>query len=169
MAAPRPAVALLELLDQQYYVRQPVPAAERAHPHGGTRHRQDRTRESGLWTQSLRQVGTPPPGSRWVVVADRGTDIYEHLVACQQRKLGFVVRASQDRGLVGTSQTVFMVAQTLPIRTRPDRATRHATLHVSFSSPLALRAPQRPGISPQKGQLVAAGVVRVWEEGDDLK
>lgn len=175
--APRPAVALLGLLDQQYYVRQPVPEAERAHPHGGSRPRQSRVRESSLWLQSLRHVGSPPPDSQWVVVADRGADIYEHLLACQQRGLGYVVRACQDRGLVGTTQTVFTLARALPsagqfslaIRTRPDRAARQATLQVSFSPSLALRAPQRPGISPRKGQPVAVSVVRVWEEGSTLE
>ncbi|WP_262510239.1 IS4 family transposase [Hymenobacter sediminis] len=177
LSAPRPAVALLGLLDQQYYVRQPVPAAERAHPHGGSRPRQGRPRESGLWTQSLRHVGTPPPGSRWVVVADRGADIYEHLLTCQQHGLGFVVRACQDRGLVSTHQSVFTVARSqpsagqfrLPIRSRPDRPTRRVTLQVSFSPLLALRAPQRPGASTGKGQPVAVSVVRVWEADSDLE
>jgi hypothetical protein len=163
LAAPRPAVALLGLLDQPYYVRRPVPEAERTPPHGGTRPRQGRVRESGRWTQRLRHVSTPPPGSRWLVVADRGADMYEHLLACQQRGLGFVVRAAQARNVVGTSQTVCTVARAK--RSRPDRAARHATLHVSFRPPLALRAPQRPGVSPQKGQPVTASVVRVWEEG----
>lgn len=175
--APRPAVALLGLLDQQYYVRQPAPEAERTHPHGGSRPRQGRARESNLWLQSLRQVGSPPRDSHWVVVADRGADIYEHLLACQQRGLGFVIRACQDRALVGTTQTLFAWARALPsagtftldIRTRPTQAARQATLQVSFQAPLLLRAPQRPGISPKKGQTIAASVVRVWEEGGALE
>ncbi|RZJ94345.1 MAG: hypothetical protein EOO60_03265 [Hymenobacter sp.] len=141
--APRPAVALLGLLDQQYYVRQPAPEAELTHPHGGSRPRQGRARESSLW----------------VVVADRGADRYEHLLACQQRGLGFVIRACQDRALVGTTQKLFTWARALPsagsftldIRTRPTQAARQATLQVSFQAPLLLRAPQRPGISPKKG------------------
>lgn len=88
-AAKRPALPLLGLLDQQYHVRQPVPEAEKAHPHGGSRPRQGRARESALWAQSLRAVGRPPAGTRWVVVADRGADIYEHLQQCQAQGLGF--------------------------------------------------------------------------------
>jgi hypothetical protein len=106
--APRPAVALLGLLDQQYCVRHPVPEAERAHPHGGSRPCQSRIRESSLWLQSLRHVGSPPPDSHWIVVADRGADIYDHLLACQQRGLGFVVRACQDRGLVGYPNSLYL-------------------------------------------------------------
>ena len=48
-AAKRPALPLLGLLDQPYHVRQPVPEAEKAHPHGGSRPRQGRVRESALW------------------------------------------------------------------------------------------------------------------------
>ncbi|WP_165768319.1 hypothetical protein [Hymenobacter amundsenii] len=49
-------------------------------------------RESALWDQSLRAVGGgAPAGTRWVVVADRGADIYEHLQQCQAQGLGFVV------------------------------------------------------------------------------
>lgn len=177
LSAPRPAVALLGLLDQQYYVRQPVPEAERAHPHGGSWPRQGRPRESALWTQSLRHVGIPPAASRWVVVADRGADIYEHLLTCQQRGLGFVVRACQNRGLLGTSQPLFAAARSqvgagqfvLPLRTRSARPARPVTLQVSFSPPLALRAPQRPGASTGKGQSVTVSVVRVWEEGGSLE
>jgi hypothetical protein len=158
-------------------VRQPVPEAERTHPHGGSRPRQGRARESSLWLQSLRQVGSPSPDSHWVVVADWGADIYEHLLACQQRGLGFVIRACQDRGLVGTTKTLFAWVRALPsagtfklaIRTRPSQAARQATLQVSFQSSLLLGAPQRPGTSPKKGQAVAASVVRVWEEGGTLE
>ena len=99
-AAKRPALPLLSLLDQQFHVRQPAPEAKKAHPHGGSLPRQGRERESALWASSLRAVGNPPAGTRWVVVADRGADIYEHLQQCQAQGLGFVVRAAQDRALV---------------------------------------------------------------------
>ena len=176
-AAKRPALPLLGLLDQQYQVRQPVPEAEKAHPNGGSRLRQGRVRESALWGQSLRAVGSPPPGARWVVVADRGADIYEHLQQCQAQGLGFVVRAAQNRALVaGAAKTpvgrLFEFARTQPsagtfslaLRGRPRQPARDVVLQVSFSAPLALRAPQRPGGATGKGEPVPASVVRVWEE-----
>lgn len=155
--AKRPALPLLGLLDQQFYVRQPVPAAEKAHPHGGSRPRQGRPRESALWAQRLRAVGRPLAGTRWVVVADRGADIYEHLQQCQAQGVGFVVRAAQDRALVvGPAKTpagrLFELARAQPsagtfplaLRGRPRQPAREVVLHVSFSAPLAIRAPQRP-------------------------
>ena len=176
-AAKRPALPLLGLLDQQYHVRQPVPEAEKAHPHGGSRPRQGRVRESALWAQSLRAVGCPPAGTRWVVVADRGADIYEHLQQCQAQGLGFVVRAAQNRALVaGTAKTpagrLFELARAQPsagtfslaLRGRPRQPARAVVLQVSFSPALALRAPQRPGGATGKGAPVPASMVRVWEE-----
>ena len=176
-AAKRPALPLLGLLDQQFHVRQPVPEAEKDHPHGGSRLRQGRARESALWSHSLRNVGSPPTGTRWVVVADRGADIYEHLQQCHAQGLGFVVRAAQDRALVaGPAKTpagrLFELARAQPsvgtfalaLRGRPQQPARELVLQVSFSPPLALRAPQRPGGATGKGEPVPGSVVRVWEE-----
>ena len=176
-AAKRPALPLLGLLDQQFHVRQPVPAAEKAHPHGGSRSRQGRVRESALWAQSLRAVGCRPAGTRWVVVADRGADIYEHLQQCQAQGLGFVVRAAQNRALVaGADKTaagrLFEQARAQPsagtfalaLRGRPRQPAREVVLQVSFSPALALRAPQRPGGTTGQGAPVPGGLVRVWEE-----
>lgn len=175
--AKRPALPLLGLLDQQFHVRQPVPEAEKAAPHGQSRLRQGRPRESALWAQSLRAVGSPPAGTRWVVVADRGADIYEHLQQCQAQGLGFVVRAAQDRALVaGPAKTpagrLFELARaqpsagtfTLALRGRPRQPAREVELQVSFSPSFALRAPQRPGGATGKGEPVPGSVVRVWEE-----
>ena len=177
-AAKRPALPLLGLLDQQFHVRQPVPEAEKAHPHGGSRPRQGRVRESALWAQSLRAVGSPPPGTRWVVVADRGADIYEHLQQCQAQGLGFVVRAAQNRALVVGADKLpagrlFELARAQPragtfllsLRGRPRQPARDVVLQVSFSPALGLRAPQRPGGATGKGAPIPGSVVRVWEEG----
>lgn len=176
----RPPLTLLGLLDQQFHVRQPAPAAEKAAPHGQARLRQARPRESALWTQSLRAVGHPPPATRWVVVADRGADIYEHLLQCHTQGLGFVVRAAQDRALVsGPDKTpagrLFEVARTAPsqgslaltLRGRPGQPAREVALQLSWSEALALRAPQRPGGATGKGEPVAGSVVRVWEARTD--
>ena len=171
-AAKRPALPLLGLFDQQFHVRQPVPAAEKARPYGGSRPRQGRVRESALWAQSLRAVGCPPAGTRWVVVADCGADIYEHLRQCQARGLGFVVRAAQNRALAaGADKTpagrLFERARAQPragqfplsLRGRPRQPAREVALQVSFTPALALRAPQRPGGATGKGAPVPGGTV----------
>ena len=177
-ATKRPALALLGLCDQQFHVRQPVPAAEKASPGSASRLRQQRGTplESALWTHSLRALGTAPPQARWVVVADRGADVYEHLQQCHQQGLGFVVRAAQDRVLVKaatdqSTERLFATARAvassgefvLSLRGRPQQPARDVVLHVSYTPLLALRAPQRPGGAPGKGAPVPCAVVRVWE------
>jgi hypothetical protein len=111
------------------------------------------------------------------VVADRGADIYEHLQQCQAQGLGFVVRAAQDRALVAGAEKapagrLFERARAQPsagtfalaLHGRPRQPTREVVLQVSFTPPLALRAPQRPGGATGKGEPVPGSVVRVWEE-----
>jgi len=175
--AKRPALPLRGLLDQPFPVRQPVPEAEKSHPHGGSRPRQGRPRESALWRQSLREVGAPPAGTRWVVVADRGADIYEHLPQCPAQGLGFVVRAAQNRARVAgpdkaPAGCLFAVARAqasagtfaLALRGRPGQPARAVVRHLSACAGLALRAPQRPGGATGKGAPVPCSVVRVWEQ-----
>ena len=157
-AAKRPALPLLGLLDQQFHVRQPVPAAEKAAPHGQSRLRQGRPRESALWAQSLRAVGCPPAGTRWVVLADRGADIYEHLQQCHAQGLGFVVRAAQGRALVAgpakaPAGRLFGLARAQPsagtfplvLRGRPRQPAREVVLQVSFRPS---RSPPGPRSGP---------------------
>lgn len=50
------------------------------------------------------------------------------------------------------------------LRGRPRQPTHDVTLQISFSGPVALRAPQRPGGAPSKGEPVPGSVVRVWKE-----
>lgn len=101
--ARRPPLPILGLLDQQFYQRVPIPESEKTMAYNPYQRRQKRARESELWTTSLRALENPPASARWVVVADRGADIHTHLQQCQQRGLGFVVRAAQDRALVDTN------------------------------------------------------------------
>jgi hypothetical protein len=170
--ASRPPLPLLGLLDQQFHLRQPAPAGEKK----GVWARQHRARESALWTQSLQALPPPPPTpTRWVVVADRGADIYEHLLACQQRGLGFVVRAAQDRALLAAGGQAAGRLLThlrsqpsqgqlpLSLRARPGQPAREVTLQGSWAEAVALRAPARPGRAIGAGPAVICSVVRVWE------
>lgn len=50
-------------------------------------------RESQLWTQVIDAVGSPPAGSQWVHVADRGADNFEVYYSCQQHNCDWIVRA----------------------------------------------------------------------------
>jgi len=164
----RPPLSVLGIADQQYYVREPIPDGENGN---GSRHRMKRERESRLWLQSGEELGPAPEGSRWVRICDRGADMYEFLLSCQELKHGFVLRAAQDRGLVGTTTRLFVQARsapslggfTLSLRARPQHPARVAALSVSAQE-VTLRSPQRPGASPGRLAPITCTVVRVWEE-----
>lgn len=153
----RPPVQLLGLAHQQYHVRQPRPAAERAltHSHAGL----GRARESQLWEQSGRALGDQPAEAevRWVRVCDAGADIYEQLQSCADLGHGFVIRAAQDRVVVAadgrtrvgrlrevmaTAPELGTVSVALPARPKRPARTAQVRLTAQF---VYLRAPQRPG------------------------
>jgi hypothetical protein len=134
----------------------------------------NRERESRLWTDASAHLGDAPEGVRWVRVCDRGADIYEFLVDCFERGHGFVVRANQDRVLVGPEGkrecTLFERARSLApwatfelgLRERPKHPARTARLAIA-ATPVSLRSPQRPGATPGKLAPVSCWMVRVWE------
>jgi hypothetical protein len=88
---PRPALPVLGLADQQYFVRaqQRQRTAER-----DSKVAKARQRESEIWSYSTLRLGEVPVGVRWIRVCDREADIYEFLTLCQESGHGFLVRAT---------------------------------------------------------------------------
>jgi hypothetical protein len=70
------------------------------------------TRESAVWAETVAAIGRPPAGSRFVSVADRGADVFEHLEGVRDTGWDAVVRAAQDRRLAtgGGSLTTLRTA-----------------------------------------------------------
>lgn len=169
----RPPVDLLGVADQQYHVRTPAPPDETALPEGSQPFaRQQRWRESALWSASTAHLGpAPPPGAgpRWVRICDRGADVFEFLESCVAAGHGYVVRAAQDRA-VDTGGRLFAQLRTAPplarltltLRARPRQPSRMATLHVAATA-VKLRAPRRPGAAAGRRPGVAGTALRVWE------
>lgn len=171
----RPAVEILGLADQQYHVRQPRPAHEP--PHSSARRvRPAPQLESVLWEQACARLGPAPtnPAVTWVKVGDRGSDIYDHLVACQNARQRFVIRACKERVLVDEDARpvgkLFAQARAstslgtveLELRARPQQPARQAQLAISVTA-VRLRAPQSDGHGPGVRPALTCAVVRVWE------
>lgn len=169
--ARRPAMQILGLADQQYHVRKRRPADK---PKGDARARTKREFESELWDRSLRRIGPPPEGARWVRVCDRGADIYETLEATPRMGWGFVIRAAHDRCLLEESGrkagALFEAARSAPIlgglelelRARPGRPARTARLKVA-AKPVTIRSTSRPGKPAGTLPSIECWVVRVFE------
>lgn len=173
----RPAVRVLGLADQRYGVRPP-----KRRQRTRTRRRSARGKlpalrplKSDLWSLAGARLGPAPAGVRWVRVCDREADIYEFLVSCRQLGHGYVVRACQNRALVGKNgrmaeDLLFERARDLAplgtlelfLRERKGQSERTARLSVA-AAPVCLRAPGRPGHGPGALPPIACTVVRVWE------
>lgn len=166
----RPPVEVIGIADQQSLVRE-------AAPEGETRkERLSRARESQVWERATSRIGTAPddPAIRWRRICDRGADIFEFLLSCQQEGHGFVVRAAQDRALVDqpgvAAGHLFVTAReqqslgefNLELRARPGQPARTARLSLSAIR-VRLRSPYRPDHGVGKLPPVLCTVVRVWE------
>ena len=168
----RPAVEVIGLCDQQYFVRQ---RREKGTPRESSQKRKYRDRESQIWEHAGERIGAAPEGVRWIRVGDRESDIYEHLRCCQELGHGFVVRAAKDRALINPHTgkregRLFEVARKaeslgefeLELRSRPQQPARVAKLQVS-ATPVELSSPWRPGHGPGSQPSIHCRVVRVWE------
>lgn len=87
---------VLGLLHQEAWVRQPA-RREADGRKESSRQRQERPRESEVWTRAVEQVGSPPQGEVWIHVADRYADMFAFLKRCRQMGTFFLVRAAQNR------------------------------------------------------------------------
>lgn len=122
------------------------------------------------------RLGPAPtnPAVTWVKVGARGSDIYDHLVACQNARQRFVIRACKERVLVDEegrpAGKLFAQARAsaslgtveLELRARPGQPARQAQLAISVTS-VRLRAPQADGPGPGVRPALTCAVVRVWE------
>lgn len=116
-----------------------------------------RTREGCYWGEVVDQVGSPPEGSQWIHVFDRGGDNYESFCHLTQSGCDWVVRAAQlHRNVLdanGETRTLGEVVDDahllgsyeLGLRSRPGVAARTAKINVSASTvtyvPPAHRSP----------------------------
>lgn len=159
---------VLGLAYQQLRVRQEAPAGEH------TQKRKRRPRESQLWLEGITASGRPPEGCCWVDVGDRGSDIYEAMLASQDVGHEFLFRVVQNRQVWATPQQEQLVglrelACSLPsqgedhveIPGRGGRASRTATVQLA-AAPVWIPAPQ--GTLQRWSQpIIAAWIIRIWE------
>lgn len=157
--APQPR-QVLGLVHQIIFKRVPVPKGQYR------RKRPKAERESRVWTEAITAIGTPPPGTCWVIVADRAADDTTYLLACRNQGYAFCVRLAYEHclmppepdhaTLLTTARSWAPVAgKVLNIRGKGGRPARQARLLISFGQ-VCLRV-------PKKQAPFSVWVVRVWE------
>jgi len=171
----RAAVHVLGVADQQYQVRPPRPDGEKKNDSKATKRRD---RESPWWEQAGVAMGAAPDREdvQWIRVGDRGADIYQMLVRCQELNHRLVIRAAPDRGLTdepgranlgqlwATARAQAPLGQfPMELRARPGQPARTAQMKIRAMA-VWRRSPQRPGQGAGYLPPIRCTVVRVWEE-----
>jgi hypothetical protein len=159
------------LAGQLIYHRQPIPKGETR-----TERLQRDDRESQIWCKLVDQVGSPPPGTTWVHVVDRGADDFEFFYHCQQTETEWVARAKNLNRTIITPdearQELNSYLHTLPeagsftlnLRARPNQPARIANLVVAFGA-LSMPTPKlmSPAMRKLKPDPIPMAVVWVRE------
>jgi len=147
-------IGIIGLADQIYHIRKPRPSTE---PANNSKLTKKRERESQLWEKTTARIGKNNSAAKWIRVCDRGADIYEFLISCQNNNHDFIVRAAYNRVVIdqetekGVGKLFDLLGRAticgsfeLELRARPKQAARVAKLEVSVL-PISLKSPQRPG------------------------
>jgi len=124
-----------------------------------------RARESQRWAAVFEETGGPGPAARWTYVADRESDIFEVFGRCQDKGIGFIIRANQPRALADQGGSIFEAVSKAPVygrfsidfRARPGQGARTAELEVRAKA-VTVRGPWRPDgkLGPRRIMVVDA-------------
>ena len=87
----------LGLMLQTHHTRTERPAAKKVSSRTAARRIPKEERESHWWTASIEKIGSPPAGTTWVHVGDRGEDFYGAFMACIKTGTDWVIRAARSR------------------------------------------------------------------------
>jgi hypothetical protein len=158
---------VLGCIAQEPFVRVPAPEGEQRH-----QRLKREERESDVWIRQIHAIGTPPAGSIWVHVADRGADMFPFFQACQATQTHFLVRAAQNRRVQENEEEItYSLTRT---RAFPSQASRPFEVparhgHPARSTQLQLAFGQMrllpPRNEPRAGkEPLTIWVIRVWEE-----
>jgi len=144
-----PSGVPLGLIDVQHWRRDPA-------EHGKKRTRKKRPieeKESGKWLKSFDRIEAAQracPQTRWVMVADRESDIYEFFVKASDATAGVLVRAQTNRHLCSDEQAHLWPALaaapvagtfTVQVAAGNGRPAREATLTVRVQA-VTLKPPR---------------------------
>lgn len=134
-----PGGELLGILDQYWFRR--IDKKE-----GETRRQQrQRWRESDVWSDSARRVGSPPAGTRFVHVMDREADSLEIMLACDDAGAGFLIRAQHNRWVENLQDKLwpFMAKQskiaTITVSIGKQKDEQHRVIRKARSAEVSVR------------------------------
>lgn len=129
------------LAGQKIFYRQPK-SAKKVHKNSQRRSKQ---RESLIWGKVFEDVGSPPEGTKWIHVCDRGADDFEVFHRAVRQQCSFVIRASKLNRLIivpGDRQVKLRDylhelpvrgTHTIVVRASKDSPARTATVELRYA------------------------------------
>jgi hypothetical protein len=153
--------------------RQPTPPSR---PHW------TRSAEGRVWEASAWAVGRPPAEAIWVHVSDRGSDIFEYMIACVDQGKHFLIRAFHNRRLTWPDESpqarpegadyLLDYARNLPahpdsvytvsLPARDQQPAREACLALQWTS-VTLAPPSQAPLEVRRHTPITVWIVRAWE------
>lgn len=131
-------------------------------------------RESHWWIESIESVGTPPEGTTWVHVGDRGEDVFGVYVAARKAGADWLIRVAQDRRIEtddGPGRLFEHVRGLAPMGAMKAKARRkdsrgvtvEVDVEMSVSACRVRLLPTRSDPAYRGEEPVECFVVRAWE------
>jgi hypothetical protein len=84
--------------------------------------RNNRHTEAKIWATTLRRIGNPPKGKKWIEIGDRANDIFEFMDYCRQSGWNYVFRVCQNRR-IKINKEITSINQTLALLPEMGTAT----------------------------------------------
>jgi hypothetical protein len=159
--------AVLGCIAQEPFVRIPAPEGEER----SGRHKR-KERETDVWMRQVQAIGSPPPGTTWVHVGDRGADMFPFFQACHLTQTAFLVRAAQNRRVQGQDTALgysltqarswpSQASRPFEVPARHGRTGRSTQLQLAYGQMTLLPPRQEPRAGKEPLRVWA---IRVWEE-----
>lgn len=133
--------------------------------------------EGQVWACAAEAIGSPPQGSLWVHVGDRGSDDFRFMHSCREADKHFLIRVARNRLLEWDQEEISPemrklvdFARTLPIQHRytlqvpaqHKRPARTAQMRLTWTQ-VTIPAPQQGPPELRRQPSITTWLIRAWE------
>ena len=128
-------------------------------------------KESHVWSQTLRSIGSPPPNCLWVTVCDRGSDCGDYFFEAKKKGWEVVSRACQNRCVKVNNEDKKIMDWTrslspqgtysICLRKKGEGKKRKIQLNIAWESSVM--------VARSKEDELELSVIRCWNDEEDIE